>query len=76
MCKNYITGLLEHLDPFMDYMNEQFAPLEKKLARMREYGQMEFDLLLYHFEPEQKLVYYDNARRPQAFVVTSRSIET
>lgn len=77
MCKTYLTDLIEHLEPFMAYMNEQFEPIEKKLARMREYGQMEFELLLYHFEPGQKLVYFDcPSGRPDAFVLTDRHIET
>jgi hypothetical protein len=34
-----------------------------KLALMQEYGHIEFDLLLYHFEAGQKLVYADNKHR-------------
>lgn len=60
----------------MEYMNEQFAPLEEKLARLKEFGQMEFDLLPYHFEPDHKLVVFDCPRgRPSAFKLTSRAIE-
>jgi hypothetical protein len=75
MCKTYLTDLVEHLEPFMTYMNEQFAPTEAKLARMREYGQLEFDILLYHFEPGMKLVGSEcGTGRPDAFVLQSRSI--
>jgi hypothetical protein len=74
MCKTFLTDLLEHLEPFMTYMNEQFAPTEAKLARMREYGQFEFDILLYHFEPGMKLVRFDSAGRPDAFVLQSCSL--
>jgi hypothetical protein len=35
-----------------------------KLSLMREYGHIEFELLLHHFEPGQKLVYADAKRRP------------
>jgi hypothetical protein len=35
-----------------------------KLSLMREYGHIEFELLLHHFEPGQKLVYADVKRRP------------
>jgi hypothetical protein len=59
----------------MAYMNEQFAPLETKLACLREYGQIEFDVLPYHFEPGMKLAKIDCATgRPDAFVLTSRSM--
>jgi hypothetical protein len=76
MCKTYLTELLEHLTPFMEYMNEQFAPVEEKLARLKEFGQMEFDLLPYHFEPGHKLVVFDCPHgRPSAFKLSTRAIE-
>jgi hypothetical protein len=70
-CKAYLDELFPRLEPFMDYMGEQFAPIEKKLARMQEFGQMEFDLLPYHFEPGQKIM-----SDGSAFVLTSRGIQT
>jgi hypothetical protein len=75
MCKAYLTELIDHLEPFVAYMNDQFAPLEAKLARLHDYGQLEFDVLLYHFEPGMKLVGFDCATgRPDAFVLSSRSM--
>jgi hypothetical protein len=77
MGKTYLAELLAHLEPFLAYMNEQFAPIEAKLARMREYGQIEFDMLLYHFEPGMKLVGFDcPSGRPDAMVLLSREIDT
>jgi hypothetical protein len=77
MCKAYLAELVEHLEPFMAYMNEQFAPIEAKLARMREYGQIEFDMLLYHFEPGMKLVGFDcPLGRPDAMVLQKREVDT
>jgi hypothetical protein len=77
MCKTYLTKLLEQLDPLMTYMNEQYAPLEAKLIRMQEYGQMDWDMLLYYFEPGQKLYEVDcSTGRPDAFVLIDRSIQT
>jgi hypothetical protein len=59
----------------MAYMNTQFAPLEAKLARLHEYGQIEFDVLLYHFEPGMKIVNVHGARgRPDAFVLSGKSL--
>jgi hypothetical protein len=75
MCKAYVTELVDHLEPFVKYMNEQFAPLEAKLARLHEYGQLEFDVLLYHFEPGMKLVVSDCATGgSDASVLLGRSI--
>jgi hypothetical protein len=76
MCKAYLAALVEHLEPFMTYMNEQFAPVETKLATLRECGQLEFDVLVYHFEPGMKLVRFScSDNHPDAFVLTNCSLE-
>lgn len=76
MCKTYLSELVEHLEVFMEYFNEKFAPIEQKLARLRDFDQMEFDYLIYYYEPGQKLVTFDANGRPEAFVLTSRKIQT
>lgn len=59
----------------MPYMDEHFKPTEERLARLREYGQMEFDLLEHHFEPGQEVVGIDHLGRPEAFVLSSCTLE-
>jgi hypothetical protein len=76
ICEVYLTELVKHLGPFMSYMNHHFAPVERQLARMREYGQIDFALLPYYFEPGQKFMYYDDhSGRPDAFILESRYVE-
>jgi hypothetical protein len=42
---------------------------------LRECGQLEFDVLLYHFEPGMKLIRFPcGESHPEAFVLTSRSL--
>jgi hypothetical protein len=60
----------------MDYMNQQFMPVEEKLALLKKYDQIEFDLLPYYFEPGDQLVEFDPSPcRPSAFVLTSRAVQ-
>jgi hypothetical protein len=76
-CQPLLAELVEHLEQFVAYMNEQFAPTEGKLARMREYGQIEFEMLLYYYEPGMKLVGTSSINGPlDAMTLKSRSIDT
>lgn len=76
MCKTYLIELLEHLEVFMDFFEQKFEPVEQKLNRLREFDQMEFDHLIYYYEPGQKLVHFDSNGRPEALILTSRKVQT
>ncbi|KAJ7586778.1 P-loop containing nucleoside triphosphate hydrolase protein [Mycena floridula] len=70
-----IVEFSEHLAVLMQFIEEEFKPIGDKLALVTAYGHIEFELLMFLFQPGQHLVTLDDEGQPIAFRVKSRSIE-
>ncbi|KDQ49215.1 hypothetical protein JAAARDRAFT_43006 [Jaapia argillacea MUCL 33604] len=65
----YFKRAIEHFTVFLDYVDEQFKPTADRLALLTSYGQIEFDQLVYYFQPGDK---YSTNDGDFAFVLESR----
>ncbi|EPQ54861.1 P-loop containing nucleoside triphosphate hydrolase protein [Gloeophyllum trabeum ATCC 11539] len=71
--KQYLADVVEQVGVLLTYLDEEFQPTADRLALLLSYGQIEWDLLIYYFQP--KSTYSAEQEDKIAFVLTNRYYE-
>ncbi|KZT22805.1 P-loop containing nucleoside triphosphate hydrolase protein [Neolentinus lepideus HHB14362 ss-1] len=64
----YLTDIGDHAEILLQYLDEEFKPTAERLAALLSYGQIEYDLLRYHFEPD--VTVFTTTDDPMAYIIT------
>ncbi|KDQ49902.1 hypothetical protein JAAARDRAFT_42494 [Jaapia argillacea MUCL 33604] len=71
----YLNNAITHLEVLLGYLDEQFQSIADRLKLLNSYGQIEYDQLIYYFQPQEKYSTSDCAG-PIAFILDSREYDT
>ncbi|KDQ49905.1 hypothetical protein JAAARDRAFT_42499, partial [Jaapia argillacea MUCL 33604] len=68
---NYLKDAITHFEVLLGYLDEQFKSIADRLELLNSYGQIEYDQLVYYFQPQEKYS-TSEVHGKIAFVLNSR----
>ncbi|KDQ49893.1 hypothetical protein JAAARDRAFT_42485 [Jaapia argillacea MUCL 33604] len=71
----YLKDAITHLEVLLGYLDGQFQSIADRLKLLNSYGQIEYDQLIYYFQPQEKYSTF-GCDGPIAFVLDSREYDT